>query len=836
MQRRDFLKLSASAGAVSCLTACGGKSSQTATDTDIPITALAPENIDYATCTCNCFFNCVLKVHSRDDVITRVESEGQAEGDDIDLRQAKACYRGRSAKQRVAHPDRLKYPMKRVEGTKRGEGQFERISWDEAFQLIADNLTRVREQYGNDAVLPLHGTGTLEDGTQAGTQWPFRLLNVTGGCTRYHGSYSQSQIDNAAYLTYGNNEASTSDNLTHSDMLLAFCWNPNEMNLTGAGNGYEWVRQFEHLNDAFFVDPRYTDTMLGKESKWVPIRPGTDAALVEGIAYMLISRDQVDEEFLAKYCVGYDETTLPASAGGQGSYKAYILGTEDGVPKTPERAAGITGIPAEQIIEIADKLAAAERPFICQGFGIQRSANGEQHSRAIMMLPLLLGKFGVLGTNSGFMPTAHVGSNMILEPVPVVFFSALGTLDIEGYNPVRTSFQASNWLKACELDDGSFTVQDFDLQTLNEYGRPETDPEKIIYNLPNGIKFIWAYASNTLVNQHMNTTHTKRVLEDESKVQFIVMHDVRHTASTLYADLILPGTMDFEQDEMVFSANINTRTAVAASTSIKPSFEAKNCYEVCLGVAQELGLEQEFSEGRTQEEWARYMWEFAQTKDERLPDYDEMREIKVLSLPESTTLVAYDKYVEDPVANPLWTPSGKIEIYSETLAFWHTFKNVLPHETVTAIPTYCQVKEGYELHEGLSDEEREEELAVREQFPLQFINVHGKPRVHSNFELPWTREAVEDPLWMNPVDAEARGLVSGEKVQIESLRGKVHKILRVTPRITPGVVCMCEGANHKVDSNGIDVGGCANTLLSGGHSPIAKNMMSNTNRVEVTAV
>ncbi len=146
------------------------------------------------------------------------------------------------------------------------------------------------------------------------------------------------------------------------------------------------------------IDPRYTDTGAGREDEWIPIRPGTDAALVNGLAYVMITENPVDQEFLDKYCVGYDEKTLPASAPKNGHYKAYILGEgPDGVAKTPEWASQITGVPADKIIKLAREIGSTKPAFISRGWGPQRHANGEISTRAISMLAILTGNVGING-------------------------------------------------------------------------------------------------------------------------------------------------------------------------------------------------------------------------------------------------------------------------------------------------------------------------------------------------------------------------------------------------------------------------------------------------------
>lgn len=138
--------------------------------------------------------------------------------------------------------------------------------------------------------------------------------------------------------------------------------------MSGGGVTY-YLEQARQKSNArmIIIDPRYTDTGAGREDEWIPIRPGTDAALVNGLAYVMITENLVDQAFLDKYCVGYDEKTLPASAPKNGHYKAYILGEgPDGVAKTPEWASQITGVPADKIIKLAREIGSTKPAFISQ--------------------------------------------------------------------------------------------------------------------------------------------------------------------------------------------------------------------------------------------------------------------------------------------------------------------------------------------------------------------------------------------------------------------------------------------------------------------------------------
>ena len=187
------------------------------------------------------------------------------------------------------------------------------------------------------------------------------------------GSY-MSQIRNAKlYVTFGNNPAVT----------------------RASGGGQSWeLAEALRLGKARMVviDPIRTDTLAGRDAEWVPIRPGTDAALAAGMAYVMIRENLVDQAFLDTYCVGYDEKTLPASAPKGADYKSYILGNgSDKTPKTPAWASRITNVPVETIERLAREIAATKPCFISQGWGPQRRLNGEAQSTSIAMLALLTG-------------------------------------------------------------------------------------------------------------------------------------------------------------------------------------------------------------------------------------------------------------------------------------------------------------------------------------------------------------------------------------------------------------------------------------------------------------
>ena len=799
VKRRSFLKWSSALGGAAAVAGSG-----------LPLKAVAlPESHDttesttntvWSACMVNCGSRCALQVHTRDGVITSVESDNRGDDKTFGQHQIRACLRGRSIKHRAYNPDRLKYPMKRV-GT-RGEGRFERISWDEALDLMADKLKYTIKTYGNESIFFTYGSGTQGYRTD-GQHAMKRLVNMLGGYLGYYGNYSWGQIQFALPYTYGSIKSSAFGSYTseieNAELLVMFGYNPAETRMSGGGEIYEHAEAVRRKGvRTIIIDPRYTDTMLGKEDEWLPIRPATDAALVEGIAHVLIKEDLVDQAFLDKYCQGYDEKSLPDSAPANGHYKAHILGQgPDGIEKTPEWASKITGIPAKKIIQLAREIGSAKPAYIVQGTGIQRQANGEQASRAIVMLPILTGNIGLPGTHTGDMP-ANYG-----YPVPTL---------PTGSNPVKAAVPFFKWTdaitRATEMTD-------------------KTDGIQGVKRLEQSIKFMISYAGNMLINQHSDINRTTEIIRDESLVEFIVVIDNHMTPSARYADLLLPDVTTLENTEVSSDgyASGSMGAVVPLVPAVPPMYECRSAYDMCTGIAERFGIEEQYTEGRTHEEWVEFLYAGARAKDPQLPTLSDLREqgpYQVLA-PEDGR-IALEDFRNDPVANALGTPSGKIEIYSTKLekiaAEWE-----LPEgDVITPLPQYVTT---WESHlDPLTDK-----------YPLQLVGFHTKGRVHSTYHnVPALREAVMDGVWISPADAKARGIENGDRVKIWNDRGETRVLAKVTPRIMPGVMALGEGAWYKPDRKGVDHGGAINTLTSQRATPLSKGNPQHTNLVDIAKV
>ena len=750
----------------------------------------------YSWCACviNCGQRCPLRCFTKNGRVIRIETDNTAP-DTLGPRQLRACQRGRSMRERIYSPDRLKFPMKRV--GRRGEGRFERISWEEAVRTIASEWKRIRDKYGNEAIYWQYCSGqqSLVSSRRA---WQ-RLMNLMGGFLKYYGSYSNAQGAAAFPLTYGGRPSSLPSQIANAELYVLFGNNPSVTRPSGGGKGFQIDAALTQKRPRIIViDPCFTDTATSRADQWIPIRPGTDAALVSALAWEWITKNQVDQAFLDKYCVGYDEKTLPASAPKNADYKSYILGRgPDRVEKTPEWAAKITGIPADVIRQLAAEMAATKPLFVSQGWGPQRQANGEETCRAIAMVPILLGQVGLPGTNTG----AHEGNT----PFPAVYLPV-------GKNPVKATIPCYLWTDA--------------ILRGHEMTR-RTDALKGAEALTQDIRMIVNSGGNTMINQHGDCVWTDKVLQDETKLEFLVVCDNMMTPSCRYADILLPDTLGPETDDAACQGGSHgdVATMLAIQKAVEPQYEQKPSWEICRLIARELGLEDAYTEGRDQMGWVKWCYEETRKKVPELPDFDTFWKngmAKIWNFRKDP--IALEAFRKDPEKHPLKTPSGRIEIYSERLAK-EVADWVLPEgDAISPIPVFRRTWD-------MPGDPKEKD------YPLQCFGFHGHGRIHSTFHnLPHLRDLHPDVVFMNVLDAEERGIADGDKVFVFNDRGTVLLPARVTPRIMPGVVTIPQGAWYDpkiIDGRSVDVGGCINTLTGHRPSPYAKGNAQHNILVQV---
>ncbi|WP_371379504.1 DMSO/selenate family reductase complex A subunit [Sporomusa aerivorans] len=743
------------------------------------------EKLIPTSCVHNCSGRCFLHAHVKDGKLIRL-SPGEEGPDSPDCPQTRACLRGLAQRHWLDHPDRLQYPLKRV--GKRGEGHFQRISWDEAITAIAAEMTRIKEAYGNAAMYLNYGTGVygqisqswIDDSSRGALP---RFFNLFGGFLGYYNTYSAACYSAAAPYTFGEVEGQSPDDLLNAGLIVLFADNPAETRMGGANIPHYLSLAKERGAKIIVIDPRHSDTAASLADKWIPVKPTTDNALMAALAYVLISEELVDQAFLDQYCLGFDEAHMPPGIPAGQSYKSYIMGLgEDKIAKSPAWAEAVTGVPREDIVSLAREIGLTKPCALVQGLGWQRHAYGEQAVRALPVLAAMTGNIGREGGGPGLRPGGH--------KMPMGWMPA-------GTNPVKARISCFTWTDAIRRGQEMTAA----------------DGVKGAKRLPANIKMIWNYASNTLINQHADINATAKLLADERQCEFIVLHDLFMTPSAKFADIVLPDVSHFEREDIVtFSAGI--AYAIYHRKVREPMYECRSVYDVCSALAGKLGFAEAYTGGKTEQDWLRECVREAQRQDAEFPDFEEFRRIGIYKKKPARPIIAYERQIRDVSANPFATPSGRIEIFSPRL--WEMNNPLIP-----AIPKYLPAWEG-----------PDDQLAER--FPLQCIGYHSKRRVHSTFDnLAVLEEAVPQEIWLNPGDAGARGLQSGEKARVFNDRGEVVIPVKVTPRVRPGVVAIPQGAWWQPDTRGIDHRGNINTLTKYQPTPLAFGNPQHTNLVEV---
>lgn len=834
-----------------------------------------------AFCAIDCPGRCPLELHLRDGELARVSAN----------KAAPACRRGLSMRAWANSPDRLMWPLRRV--GPRGSAQFERVTWDEALDEIADQLARIRREHGNESIYLAYTTGQ-----SCTTADPFeRLMNCFGGFLDHYNNYSNPQINAMVRSMYGPDAlypgGSELNTAADARLVLVFGASPAE---TGTGRATwhgAWDRVVGQVGERggriVMVDPRRNGSIPQRKGSdqqtvsWLPINPGTDGALAAALLHELaFTHNALDWDFLHERCIGFTDGTLPERWRGLGlSVMDYLRGTGyDRVAKTPAWAAAITGTPADDIRELAAQLATTRPVFIMQGWGPQRRSNGEMTSGMIMMLAAALGQVGLPGTNNGmnvawgggFLTHVSAGKNLIPFRIPAYRFldaiengGALGAREgVRGLPEAScgNAEDASSAEKAqagCGNAEGPGSTQEAPAEndaarrfalaakaSLEQTSHSERATDSVQHqdgaaHLPCSIKAIICHGGNCLTNQHGDVNRAHRVLGDPSKCEFILNVDVEFTDSARYADIVLPDLFRMEQESAMDGDAWGRRIAVGTG-ELGARFERRGVWNTCVELAKRWGIEDAFTEGRTEGEWIRHLYEGDRERSTGLPTFDQLLEEGLAWRADRTEpFVALADWRSNPVAHPLDTPSGKIELFSEQLAAAAEALRGTPDEgAITPIPTYVPEwgPAEFAVGQAASDEAQEPSAGPRADGqesemgtepscdqPLRVFGFHSVARIHSSWgNVPAVSRRVPQVISINPADADARGIATGDLVEASNRFGTLRLPAHVTDDVIAGTIVMPQGAWWQAESDvaePIDVGGCINTLTTSRPSPLA---------------
>ena len=815
ISRREFLKKSAAATAAAAGLSLMGNGmtrvQQVSAAEEMGTEHMIPEDLEsqgkWVTVACwhNCGGRCLNKALVVDGVVIRQKTDDTHE-DSPDYPQQRGCGRGRSQRKQVFGPDRLKYPMKRKHwepggGDKslRGRDEWERITWDEAFDIVASEITRISENYGNTAISLT--TDSLEP--------KLIMANYNGGgyCLQW-GPVSWGtwpQVYPRVMGKSGNGSAEGNDRMRLRESKLIVLWGVNSAYSSSGNPTYNYLQAKKAGAKFICVDPIYTDTARVLADQWIPCRPGTDTALALGMMYHIVANNLHDKEYLDKYCVGFDKEHMPEDATTDECFLDYLMGGSDGVPKTPEWASEICGTPVDTIKAFAEEYATTKPATITSGGAPARINNGENYPHALLVLGMITGNHGKIG--GGVSPNMNK---------PATF--AGPAIVAAGSNP--TKYPNSK-------DDYGAYVNHGELWNAVLTGNyKENGEDKTV-----DIRMVWHAYNNTL-NQRVGLA--QGIKAHREKLEFVLCENYVLNTDAKYSDIVLPVATPWEKEgQQVGYYNGGNREAVIYYSQVtEPLYEAKTDMEIALEIGTRLGLDPAVIQPNTEKEIAfsrlynstvlkedgsgekeplvgftaediAYFGVEAEPREGRImyQDYKEQGIYQAKRYKgDPYEYTSFMDFIADPEANPVDTPSGKFEIYCQSVA---DKINSFGWSVKDPLPKYDPAFEGYEDGQ-------------RDGYPFMMINIHYPRRSHSTFDnVSQLRHAFPQEFWMNPQDAEAIGVKEdGEVVLITSRYGQAIRPVYLTSRMMPGVCGMGEGAWVEVDEEtGIDKAGACNYLI-----------------------
>jgi anaerobic dimethyl sulfoxide reductase subunit A len=804
--RRDFLKITGTAAATSGLVAAG----MTVAPKEAEAFAYEPYPTDdkLTTVVTSCAHNCgsrhVLVAHKKGDVIVRLSTdngsyqEGGAYGKDtFEEPQLRACLRGRSYRLRLYSPERLLYPMIRV--GERGEGKFRRASWEEALTLVATKMTQIKHTYGPTALLDQSYAGASYGVLHKSDQIEGLLGRFMGmfGCRTNSWSVPSYQGTTfSSRMTFGTIEDGNEDDVfAHSKLIIMWGWNPAYT--FHGGNTFYYMRMAKQRGCKFvLVDPQHTDSASVYDAWWIPIKPNTDAAMMAGMAHHIFSHNLQDQAFIDKFVQGMDKGTTPSKFADKENFKDYILGTYDGVPKTPEWASAICGVPAADIIKLADLYAKTKPAALKASWAPGRASYGEQYNRMAAALQAMTGNIGILGG-------CAEGVGKAWHPEAVAY----------PYDEF-----ANVWFASIKSDRWAHCVLNYPNVKREEIGCwPRED--RLDGVIPN-IKGIFWQGSDWF-NQ---LTNINKEIEAIKKLELVVCMDSTITPSGIWADVLLPVATHFERHDVALPW-YKGHYYIHRPKTIDPLGESKTDFQIFTELAYRLeqldpqGLagfgkrynpradrSYFFNNDAVDEAYLQHWWDHSVKEHHHIDmSWETFKKHGIYKFKLDKPHVAFREQIEN--GKPFNTPSGKIEILSTQLANIRDWKRTAYGYEIPYIPKWIEPFES--LNHPLA-----------KKYPFHLITPHPRERTHSIYHnIPWLRETCTQEVTLNAKDAKALGIQTGDTVEVWNDRGRVVLPAYVTERCMPAVAVMYEGAWMDRDANGVDRAGNPDFLTLDNPSP-----------------
>lgn len=644
-----------------------------------------------------------------------------------------------------------------LEGHKgeRGRDPYVEVSWELALQFIASELRRIRETYGNEAIFAgSYGWASAGRFHHAQGQLK-RFLNTQGGFVRSEGNFSYNaalvalpHIVGDSFRNHVIEATRWSIIAENTDLVVLFGGLPAR-NMQISDGGISKHRMAANLdrcvrNGVRFINvsPIRSDAAAALKADWLPPKPGTDTSLMMGLAHTLLSEDLYDREFLNRYTVGFPRI------------EAYLRGETDGVPKDANWASNISGIDKERIRHLARSMASGRTMISCAA-GLQRADWGEQPLWMCVTLAAMLGQIGLPGGGYtiGYAVNGHIGT--VERPFPWGVFPT-------GHNPVESFIPVAMTTEMLLHPTDTYR---YDGQTLT---------------LPD-IKMVWWAGGNPFHHhQDLNRLHVAF-----QKPETIIVNEINWTATARRADIVLPVAAPLERVD--FGAGRSDNILVPMPKIVDPPGEARVEYDIYSDLAALLGKREAFTEDLNAEGWLRRIWEETRSasaeQDLSLPDWDVFISGDIIELPDpSPNQVFLSDFRTDPRMHSRPTPSGRIELFSETIASFG----------LSDCPGHATWNPPRDMADGLI-----------ESYPLALLSGQPKTRLHSQMDngaySVSHKIAGREPVLINTLDAAERGISHGDLVELFNNRGRCLAGAQVTDDIMPGVAFLWTGAWYDPD-------------------------------------
>jgi biotin/methionine sulfoxide reductase len=632
----------------------------------------------------------------------------------------------------------------------RGEEPFVEVDWTTAAALVAAELDRVRKEHGNASIFGGSYGWSSAGRFHHAQSHVHRFLNVLGGYTRSVDTYSLgagravmpfivAPMDelNASHTSWEMLEG-------HTDLFVAFGGVPLKNTQVASGGAGEHrvrtgMRRLAESGTRFVnVSPVRDNLQTDHEVEWIPIRPNTDTAMMLALAHTVLHDPRFDRGFIDRCCTGFEP------------FERYLTGATDGVPKTPAWAERITGVPAARIAALAQEML-GKRTLVNSAWSLQRAAHGEQPFWMTVTLAAMLGQIGLPG--GGFAlaygPMNTQGSAHVRLRGPTL---------PQGTNAVRTFIPVARIADMLLDPGGAFTYA----------GETLAYPDiRLIY---------WAGGNPFHHHQDLNRLRTAW-----QRPETIVVHEQYWTPAARHADIVLPATTSLERNDIGFA----TREGhlIAMRKAVEAPGEARDDFSIFHDIAQRLEVAEAYTEGLDESGWLRRLYDEtatrARTQGIALPDFDTFWDRGLIELSaHRRPFVMLESFRNDPDANRLATPSGRIEITSERIAGF-------------GLPDCPGHPVWLEPFEWIGS-------PLAQRYPLHLLSDQPSRRLHSQLDpSPYSRAgkvAEREPAYLNPDDAARRGIAEGDIIELFNDRGRCLAGAVLSRDIMPGVVRLATGA------------------------------------------